>query len=162
MFAAAALLISYRINPDRGRSDGAHAGQLSSDKEGWPAALARQPHPTLVIYVFAASDPEYEGNLRFFVEEAVKVRGRGSISRAAARAAPTPSAAPFSPARRTLLPLQAGDGCDYLIVLQQGEGMADPDPLPELPPNARYVRHPNECFDLGTVGWALRTQVDTR
>ena len=54
---------------------------------------------------------------------------------------------------------QAGDGCDYVIVLQQGEGLADPDPLPDLPPNARYLRHPHECFDLGTVGWVLRTQV---
>lgn len=58
--------------------------------------------------------------------------------------------------------MQAEDGCQYIIVLQQGPGLHDPNPLPVLPPNARYLRHPNECFDLGTVGWVLRTQVDTR
>jgi hypothetical protein len=30
--------------------------------------------------------------------------------------------------------------------------------LPELPSNARYARHKNECFDWGTFGWALNTQ----
>lgn len=28
-------------------------------------------------------------------------------------------------------------------------------PLPELPGNARYVRHENRCYDWGTFGWAL-------
>ena len=27
--------------------------------------------------------------------------------------------------------------------------------LPELPPNARYVHHANECYDWGTFGWLL-------
>ena len=30
--------------------------------------------------------------------------------------------------------------------------------LPELPPNARYLIHSNECFDWGTHGWALETE----
>ena len=30
--------------------------------------------------------------------------------------------------------------------------------LPPLPPNARYLPHPNECYDIGTVGWVLDTQ----
>ena len=55
--------------------------------------------------------------------------------------------------------LQDGDNCDYIIVLQQGEGVAPLDPLPVLPPNARYLRHPNSCFDFGTIGWVLDTQV---
>lgn len=34
--------------------------------------------------------------------------------------------------------------------------------MPELPPNAKYIHHKNECFDWGTFGWAIRTkQVDT-
>ena len=37
-----------------------------------PVPQARAP--TLVVYVFSGSDPEYGDNLRFFVGEAVKVR----------------------------------------------------------------------------------------
>ncbi|KAL4442029.1 hypothetical protein ABPG77_011290 [Micractinium sp. CCAP 211/92] len=55
--------------------------------------------------------------------------------------------------------VKADDGCDYLIVMQQGEGVAPPGPLPTLPRNARFVRHPNKCFDWGTWGWALDSQV---
>lgn len=54
---------------------------------------------------------------------------------------------------------QDGDGCDYLIVLQQGEDVAPPGPLPTLPENARFVRHANECYDWGTWGWALHSHV---
>ncbi len=43
--------------------------------------------------------------------------------------------------------------------MQQGEGVAPPGPLPTLPRNARFVRHPNKCFDWGTWGWALDSQV---
>ncbi|GAB4813085.1 hypothetical protein N2152v2_000131 [Parachlorella kessleri] len=54
------------------------------------------------------------------------------------------------------------DNCDYVFVLQQGEGLSDPDPLPKLPPNARYLTHENKCFDIGTVGWVLESHVDRR
>ena len=27
--------------------------------------------------------------------------------------------------------------------------------LPDLPKNARYVKHNNECYDWGTFGWLL-------
>lgn len=54
---------------------------------------------------------------------------------------------------------QEGDGCDYLIVLQQGEDVAPPGPLPTLPENARFVQHANECYDWGTWGWALHSHV---
>lgn len=30
--------------------------------------------------------------------------------------------------------------------------------LPDLPANARYVHHANECYDWGTFGWAILTQ----
>lgn len=34
--------------------------------------------------------------------------------------------------------------------------------LPELPPNARYLHHPNQCYDWGTFGWVLKTEdIDT-
>ena len=54
--------------------------------------------------------------------------------------------------------MQEGDGCEYYFVLQQGAGLSQPDPLPVLPSNARYINHPNECFDIGTVGWLLRSK----
>lgn len=38
----------------------------------------------------------------------------------------------------------------------QGGGVLD-TALPALPPNVRAVRHPNECFDWGTFGWAMET-----
>lgn len=47
-------------------------------------------------------------------------------------------------------------------MLQQGEGLQDPEPLPDLPRNARYLQHNNECFDIGTVGWVLANHVDYR
>ena len=46
---------------------------------------ARQPAETLVLYVYSNSDPEYERNLRFFVEHGMR----------------------------------EGDGCHYVIVVQQ-------------------------------------------
>ena len=30
--------------------------------------------------------------------------------------------------------------------------------LPELPSNAKYLHHPNECYDWGTFGWALKQE----
>ena len=57
--------------------------------------------------------------------------------------------------RAQLPSTQAGDGCDDIIVLQEGAGTRPLDPLPLLPPNARYLRHPNSCLDFGTVGWVL-------
>lgn len=44
----------------------------------------------------------------------------------------------------------------YLIVIQDGATSSDAWPkLPKVPPNVRFVSHPNECFDVGTVGWLL-------
>eukprot|EP00884_Botryococcus_braunii_P008291 jgi/Botrbrau1/17463/Bobra.0054s0050.1 len=84
---------------------------------------------TAVMYVFSGSDPEYEQNLLFFLQEAV----------------------------------QEGDNCDYFIVIQQGKGLRDPVLPPSLPSNVHVLYHPNECFDLGTIGWLLAKEtVDTR
>ena len=34
--------------------------------------------------------------------------------------------------------------------------------LPDLPDNARYLHHPNQCYDWGTFGWVLKTEdIDT-
>ncbi len=78
----------------------------------------------------------------------------------------------------------AGDGCEYVFVVQRGEmraaeGATVPsgDPaaagvylplhegdlledldLPALPRNARYVVHKNECYDWGTFGWLLASK----
>ncbi|GAX83294.1 hypothetical protein CEUSTIGMA_g10720.t1 [Chlamydomonas eustigma] len=154
---------------------------------------------TLVLYIFSNSDPEALNNLHYFVREGIS-----------------------SPK----------DGCDYLIVLQQGKmkqsttlssdedvvdeahdsadshyrgimcsgsscdgvmdnsggenriltmtnergtvlpgydeedditgGHEDMDvmeqDLPVLPPNARYVKHDNECYDWGTIGWLISSK----
>lgn len=51
--------------------------------------------------------------------------------------------------------IQQGDGCDYVIVVQE-DGQTTP-PLPTLPPNAKYIKHTNECYDWGTIGWVLQS-----
>ena len=44
----------------------------------------------------------------------------------------------------------------------QPHALAQLPTLPLLPPNARYLRHPNRCYDWGTIGWVLTSkQVDT-
>lgn len=42
-------------------------------------------------------------------------------------------------------------GNDYIFVLNGPTAFA----LPELPKNARYLRHDNVCYDWGSYGWAL-------
>lgn len=32
-------------------------------------------------------------------------------------------------------------------------------PLPEMPPNVRFVNHSNECYDWGTMGWLLSSKL---
>jgi hypothetical protein len=113
--------------------------------QSWQSrGLAFQTAPTLVIYVYSNTDPEYLKNLEFFIKEAIK----------------------------------PNDGCEYVIVLQQNSPEDVPWPNvqrllvdgtradenaindpPLLPSNARFLLHRNECFDLGTVGWVLRTQI---
>ena len=35
--------------------------------------------------------------------------------------------------------------------------------MPDLPSNAEYILHENECYDWGSIGWAIETKkVDTR
>ena len=55
--------------------------------------------------------------------------------------------------------LQEGDGATYIIALQHGTGLQELDPPPVLPSNARFVNHPNHCFDIGTVAWVMDNHV---
>ena len=49
------------------------------------------------------------------------------------------------------------DPADYVIILQlDARYPINSTLLPPLPHNARYVEHPNACFDWGTWGWFLR------
>lgn len=55
--------------------------------------------------------------------------------------------------------ISEGDGCDYFIVIQDSN--EETLELPILPKNAHYLRHPNKCYDWGTIGWAIESgQVD--
>lgn len=52
--------------------------------------------------------------------------------------------------------VRADDGADYVLVVQEGEGIIAETRLPaDLPPNVRVLRHRNACYDWGTFGWAL-------
>lgn len=53
------------------------------------------------------------------------------------------------------------DGCDYVLVMQEGAGVLRETRLPPLPPNVRLLSHPNSCFDWGTFGWVTTSQLDT-
>ncbi|EIE24703.1 hypothetical protein COCSUDRAFT_14419 [Coccomyxa subellipsoidea C-169] len=48
-----------------------------------------------------------------------------------------------------------GDGCDYIIVVQQDTALFSSATLPQLPRSARYVFHENKCYDWGTFGWVF-------
>lgn len=52
--------------------------------------------------------------------------------------------------------VRPGDGCDYVFIMQSNENSTIPD-LPKLPANARYLMHPNQCYDWGTFGWAINS-----
>ena len=43
---------------------------------------------------------------------------------------------------------------DRMSILQPGNDYPN---LPQLPGNARYIYHLNECYDWGTFGWLLRS-----
>ena len=57
--------------------------------------------------------------------------------------------------------VQADDGAEYLIILNGVDHPASLH-LPQLPANARYVAHKNECYDWGTYAWALEQHVQER
>ena len=55
--------------------------------------------------------------------------------------------------------VSASDGAQYVIVLN-GMASLDDARLPHLPYNAKYVLHPNECYDWGTYTWVLEQVAD--
>lgn len=52
------------------------------------------------------------------------------------------------------------DGAQYVVVLNGMRTLSDAR-LPQLPSNARYVLHENECYDWGTYAWVLDTVIDS-
>lgn len=44
----------------------------------------------------------------------------------------------------------------YVVIVQTADDI-ETAPLPDLPPNADYVYHKNQCYDWGTFGWILRS-----
>jgi hypothetical protein len=54
--------------------------------------------------------------------------------------------------------VRANDHVHYYFILQRvGNISVNNSHFPTLPSNAWYVHHENKCFDIGTVGWFLRT-----
>ena len=128
---------------------------------------------TLVVYIFADTDPEYLENLKFFVEWGIdpdddaefivvvqniasELVGCRSFVHALSRAKISPASSPslagvcslialFCPQRHFML-LSASR---RVLCLQQDTV------LPDLPKNAKYVQHNNECYDWGTFAWLL-------
>ncbi|EIE18080.1 hypothetical protein COCSUDRAFT_31853 [Coccomyxa subellipsoidea C-169] len=49
-----------------------------------------------------------------------------------------------------------GKDVEYIFIVQQTRTSKSLS-LPALPENARYIEHENECYDWGTIGWALQT-----
>lgn len=82
--------------------------------------------PTLVTYIFSHTDPEYAENLGYFLRQGIR----------------------------------ENDGCDYVIVIQVPDAQntlpldlsEDLDTI-RLFSNVNVMKHTNECYDLGTIGW---------
>jgi hypothetical protein len=54
--------------------------------------------------------------------------------------------------------VRKNDGVHYYFIVQKtGNLSRNSFHLPQLPSNAWYVQHENKCFDIGTIGWFLRT-----
>ena len=56
--------------------------------------------------------------------------------------------------------VHAAQPADYYFILQKVKNKTvDESRLPRLPPNAHYVQHENECYDIGTIGWFLSQNI---
>ncbi|MEW5312893.1 MAG: hypothetical protein WDW38_004491 [Sanguina aurantia] len=100
----------------------------SSIKAGVANTLGQESYmyqkDVLVMYIFAATDPEFYNNLNYFIREAVAL-DKDNLR------------------------------MDYVIVVQKFGDASKLLDLPQLPSNAKYVLHANECYDWGTFGWLL-------
>ena len=92
-----------------------------------PMELRKAQGPTLVTYIFSDTDPQYAENLRFFLKEGIYA---------------------------------FDDDCDYKIVIQVNTTKQEFPPelardLEDIKanPNVQVMKHKNECYDIGTIGW---------
>lgn len=97
---------------------------------------------TLVVHIFADTDPEYLENLKFFIRYGILQEDNAEYivliqtdSSTIVRARKPSALQPFS-------------AFLSVVIVQFAR-------LPGLPDNAKYVQHKNECYDWGTVGWLL-------
>lgn len=98
---------------------------------------------TLIVHIFADTDPEYMANFQFFVRHAIsRTDGAEYIVIVQTDNFTTVKAIWY-------LPQNCNSFFSGGILLLQVEH------LPPLPSNAKYVPHKNECYDWGAVGWLL-------
>lgn len=105
-----------------------------------PACLRAHQDKTLVVHIFADTDPEYLENLKFFIRYGILQEDNAEYivliqtdSSTIVRAREPSALQPFNLS---------------MVFLQFAR-------LPGLPSNAKYVQHKNECYDWGAVGWLL-------
>jgi hypothetical protein len=56
--------------------------------------------------------------------------------------------------------VNASQPADYYFILQKiKKKPVNESRLPLLPPNAHYIQHDNECYDIGTFGWFLSQNI---
>lgn len=132
---------------------------------------------TVVVYVYSNTDPEYEGNLVYFLEKGVRANdgcdyiiviqevragwqqagwGRGRVGGwMGGRLKSRPRCLFLLQAGCPVCCLQSASTiCNYIQNCDlQGSDVEDTHNLPDTPSNVRFVRHANECYDWGTFGW---------
>jgi hypothetical protein len=113
--------------------------------------------PTLVIYVYSGSDPEYLTNLEFFIQEAIKPND--GCEYVIVLQQNTPEDLPWPDFNTVLNGTTAKTTAAAAAEINEKPSEKLIKSAPLLPSNARFLLHPNECFDLGTVGWVLQTQI---
>ena len=102
------------------------------------------PGKTLVVHIFADTDPEYLENLNFFVHHGIL---KGDVTAEYVIIVQSNSTS----AVRLRCCWLWGFSAESPIALCCGQVAR----LPILPTNARYILHKNECYDWGAVGWLL-------
>lgn len=131
---------------------------INNNAEG-SSSPSRQ-HRTLVIYLWANNDAHYLENLEYFVRTAMRCNQPTDYIVVLNQVEPG-----VPPPKERVVegraPYEAPDftpGSEWDPTTQPWPGhvYVNPRYLPQLPPNAVYVQHPNECFDLGTAGWVMQ------
>lgn len=141
-------VVSIGVNTNWDKWSRLLCGLCGADVLAQDKASVMAKAPTLVIYVYSGSDPEYEKNLQYFVDEAIFQKRKLYKTMNENVSAPDDVGS-------------GSDACTYIIVLQQDHRWSEPNlPWVELTEmkNVEIVRHPNVCYDLGTIGWVLRNE----